>query len=67
MTEIRNVAADLARFKRRVIVIGLVVLTPVGVPAIPPAVAASAPSGSKKGDKGEKLDAKATRKEVKPR
>ncbi|RYF71290.1 MAG: penicillin-binding protein 2 [Comamonadaceae bacterium] len=27
MTEIRNVAADLARFKRRVIVIGLVVLT----------------------------------------
>jgi len=27
MTEIRNVAADLARFKRRVVVIGLVVLT----------------------------------------
>ncbi|SDC74212.1 penicillin-binding protein 2 [Variovorax sp. CF079] len=27
MTELRNVAADLARFKRRVIVIGLVVLT----------------------------------------
>ena len=27
MTEIRNVAADLARFKRRVLVIGLVVLT----------------------------------------
>ncbi|MEJ8825468.1 penicillin-binding protein 2 [Variovorax humicola] len=27
MTEIRNVAADIARFKRRVIVIGLVVLT----------------------------------------
>jgi penicillin-binding protein 2 len=31
MTEIRNVAADLARFKRRVIVIGLVVLTAFGL------------------------------------
>jgi penicillin-binding protein 2 len=31
MTELRNVAADLARFKRRVIVIGLVVLTAFGL------------------------------------
>ncbi|MGJ7493267.1 penicillin-binding protein 2 [Variovorax sp. ZT4R33] len=31
MTEIRNVAADLARFKRRVMVIGLVVLTAFGL------------------------------------
>ena len=31
MTEIRNVAADLARFKRRVVVIGLVVLTAFGL------------------------------------
>jgi penicillin-binding protein 2 len=31
MTEIRNVAADLARFKRRVLVIGLVVLTAFGL------------------------------------
>ncbi|RYY72788.1 MAG: penicillin-binding protein 2, partial [Comamonadaceae bacterium] len=31
MTEIRNVAADLARFKRRVIVIGMVVLTAFGL------------------------------------
>jgi penicillin-binding protein 2 len=31
MTEIRNVAADLLRFKRRVIVIGLVVLTAFGL------------------------------------
>lgn len=31
MTEIRNVAADLSRFKRRVIVIGLVVLTAFGL------------------------------------
>lgn len=31
MTEIRNVAADLSRFKRRVIVIGLVVLTCFGL------------------------------------
>ncbi len=31
MTEIRNVAADLARFKRRVIAIGLVVLTAFGL------------------------------------
>ncbi|MDM0053328.1 penicillin-binding protein 2 [Variovorax sp. J22R115] len=31
MTEIRNVAADLSRFRRRVIVIGLVVLTAFGL------------------------------------
>ena len=31
MTEIRNVAADLARFKRRVIVIGLTVLFAFGL------------------------------------
>ncbi len=31
MTELRNVAADLARFKRRVLVIGLVVLTAFGL------------------------------------
>src|SRR5215211_6376654 len=31
MTELRNVAADLARFKRRVMVIGLVVLTAFGL------------------------------------
>jgi penicillin-binding protein 2 len=31
MTEIRNVAADLARFKRRVVVIGLAVLTAFGL------------------------------------
>ncbi|MBT2323811.1 penicillin-binding protein 2 [Variovorax paradoxus] len=31
MTELRNVAADLARFKRRVVVIGLVVLTAFGL------------------------------------
>ncbi|VTU13065.1 Sporulation-specific penicillin-binding protein [Variovorax sp. SRS16] len=31
MTEIRNVAADLLRFKRRVVVIGLVVLTAFGL------------------------------------
>lgn len=31
MTEIRNVAADLSRFKRRVVVIGLVVLTCFGL------------------------------------
>ncbi|MET0542987.1 MAG: penicillin-binding protein 2 [Variovorax sp.] len=31
MTEIRNVAADIARFKRRVVVIGLVVLTAFGL------------------------------------
>ena len=42
----------------------VVVLTPVGVPAIPPAIAAPAAAGGKK---GEKLDAKATRKEGKSR
>ena len=32
MTEIRNVAADLARFKRRVVVIGLAVLFAFSLP-----------------------------------
>jgi len=44
----------------------VVVLTPAGVPAIPPAIAGTV-APAKKGDKGEKLDAKATRKEGKSR